>query len=104
MKELLKFVFQIINHSSDDLRFYFYRTHQGAECDLLIEKNGRVKAICEIKLGTSPKVNRGFRISMGDTNALQGYIIGNNEETYKVDENITITNLEYFLEKIIAQL
>ena len=95
---------QIINHSSDDLRFYFYRTHQGAECDLLIEKNGRVKAICEIKLGTSPKVNRGFRISMGDTNALQGYIIGNNEETYKVDENITITNLEYFLEKIIAQL
>ena len=41
---------------------------------------------------------------MGDTNALQGYIIGNNEETYKVDENITITNVEYFLEKIIAQL
>ena len=40
---------QIINHSSDDLRFYFYRTHQGAECDLLIEKNGRVKAIFEIK-------------------------------------------------------
>ncbi len=95
---------QIINHSPDDFQFYFYRTHQGAECDLLIEKNGKVKAICEIKLGTSSKVSRGFRISMNDTGALQGYIIGNNEETYKIDKNITITNLKYFLEKILIQL
>ena len=95
---------QIINQATDDLQFYFYRTHQGAECDLLIEKDGKVSAAIEIKFGTSPKVSKGFRISMEDTAAKKGFIIGNGEETFQIEENITITNLKYFIQNIIPKL
>ena len=84
---------QIINSFEEERQFWFYRTHQGAECDLLIEKNGEVLAAIEIKFGTSPRVGKGFHISMEDTGAKQGFIVGNGDETYKIEENITVTNL-----------
>lgn len=95
---------QIINCFEDDRQFYFYRTHQGAECDLLIEKNGEVMAAVEVKFGTSPRITKGFRISMQDTQAREGFIIGNGEETYKLEEGISITNLKHFIRDIIPRL
>lgn len=95
---------QIINCFESDRQFYFYRTHQGAECDLLIERNGEVMAAIEVKFGSSPKISKGFRISMEDTGARAGFIIGNSEETYKLEENITITNLKHFIHHIIPDL
>lgn len=91
---------QIINSLGDEYKFWFYRTHQGAECDLLIEKKSVVIAAIEIKFGTHPKISKGFRISMEDTGAKHGYIIGNGDQTYKIEENITITNLKDFIYKI----
>lgn len=95
---------QLINSFEAERQFYFYRTHQGAECDLLIEKNGEVLAAIEVKFGTNPRIEKGFRISMEDTSAKEGFIIGNGEETYKVEENITITNLKHFINNIIPKL
>lgn len=95
---------QIINCFEDDRQFYFYRTHQGAECDLLIEKNGEVMAAVEVKFGTSPRITKGFRISMQDTQTREGFIIGNGEETYKLEEGISITNLKHFIRDIIPRL
>lgn len=91
---------QIINSLGKDYKFWFYRTHQGAECDLLIEKKNKIIAAVEIKFGTNPRVSKGFRISMEDTNAQEGYIIGNGEQTYKIEKKITITNLNDFIFKI----
>ena len=95
---------QIMNCAGDDFRPWFYRTQQGAECDLLLEKNGIIVAAIEIKFGSSPKVSKGFRISMADTKALQGFIIGNGEETYKIEEKITITHLSEFIATILPSL
>lgn len=95
---------QIINSYVEDRKFWFYRTHQGAECDLLIEKNGTVLAAIEIKFGSSPKISKGFRISMEDTQALEGFIIGGGEQTYKIEEKITITNLHYFIQNFVPRL
>lgn len=95
---------QIINSYEEERQFWFYRTHQGAECDLLIEKNGEVLAAIEIKFGTSPSVSKGFHISMEDTGAKQGFIIGNGEETYKIEEKITVTNLNNFVKEFIPKL
>jgi len=95
---------QIINCARDEFRPWFYRTQQGAECDLLLEKNGIIVAAIEIKFGSSPKVSKGFRISMADTKALQGFIIGNGEETYKIEEKITITHLSEFIATILPSL
>ncbi len=92
---------QIINCAGRDIQAWFYRTQQGAECDLILEKNGKVSAAIEIKLGTDPNASKGFRISMEDTGAAHGYIIGHGEETYKIDENITVTNLPHFLKNFL---
>lgn len=88
---------QIANHLPSSYTPWFYRTHQGAECDLLIEKGGEVLYAIEIKLGENPKVSKGFRISMEDTGAKQGIIIGTGEGTYQLTETIMVTNLEDFI-------
>ena len=95
---------QIINSFEEERQFWFYRTQQGAECDLLIEKNGEVLAATEIKFGTSPRISKGFHISMEDTDAKEGFIIGNGQETYKIEENITVTNLQTFVKDFIPKL
>ena len=95
---------QIINSFEEERQFWFYRTQQGAECDLLIEKNGEVLAAIEIKFGTSPRISKGFHISMEDTDAKEGFIIGNGQETYKIEENITVTNLQTFVKDFIPKL
>ena len=77
---------------------YFYRTHQGAECDLLIEKGGRVRAAIEIKIGVAPKISKGFYISMADTSAEKGIIIAKVNENYPVDAKVMVVSLAVFLE------
>ncbi len=88
---------QIINSLPSEYKPFFYRTHQGAECDLLLEKHGKVYAAIEIKHSKSPKLSKGFHIAMANTKAPQGFLIGNGEETYKSSEHVTITNLKEFI-------
>jgi predicted AAA+ superfamily ATPase len=95
---------QITNSLDTDFKPWFYRTQQGAESDLIIEKNGKVVAALEIKHSSSPKVSRGFRIALTDTGASHGYIIGNGAETYDVDESITVTNLQTFLGRYLSSI
>lgn len=95
---------QIINALPFTVQPWFYRTQQGAECDLLLEKNGEIMAAIEIKLGTNPSISKGFRISMQDTGAKAGYIIGKSETTYQIEPYITVTNLQDFIKQVVAGL
>lgn len=92
---------QIVANLKEDFQPYFYRTQHGAECDLLLEFNGKILAAIEIKHSSNPSVSKGFRISMEDTRAEQGFIICNVATNYKADENITVTNLAHFLSEIL---
>src|SRR3546814_17942220 len=49
---------QIINSLDDNVRPWFYRTQQGAECDLLLEKNDRIVAAVEIKRSEERRVGK----------------------------------------------
>ncbi len=95
---------QIIAASQETCTPYFYRTQQGAECDLVLEKNGVIKAAIEVKLSTAPVVEKGFRISIEDLKAEQAFVIGRVNETYQVSEKIRILNLEAFLTSYLPQL
>lgn len=87
-----------------DAQPYFYRTQQGAECDLILEHNNQVKAAIEIKFSSAPQISKGFRITMADTNAQEGFIIAKTNETYKVEANITVTSLSKFLTDFLPKL
>jgi len=89
---------QIIATYGAEFEYYFYRTHQGAECDLLLMKNGVVKTAIEIKNTLSPKLSKGMQISMEDTSAERGVIICRIEGGYPLSEKVRAMGLKEFLE------
>ncbi len=97
-------IIEAMQHTLIDAKPYFYRTQQGAECDLILEHNNQVKAAIEIKFSSAPQISKGFRITMVDTNAQEGFIIAKTNETYKVEANITVTSLSKFLTDFLPKL
>lgn len=95
---------QIINSLDDETSAFFYRTQQGAECDLILEKNGSVVAAIEVKHGARAKVGKGFKIAMEDTKAAAGFLICNTKETFKINEKISVTGLTHFLVHLLPDL
>ena len=91
---------QIINVLGLDYQYYFYRTHQGAECDLLLVKSGEVEWAIEIKNTLSPKISKGFLISMEDTKAANGAVISRVNEGYPLKEGVRNYSLLEFCEVI----
>jgi predicted AAA+ superfamily ATPase len=88
---------QIIATGKEEYEYYFYRTHQGAECDLLLVKNGVVKTAIEIKNTLSPKLSKGMQISMEDTGAEKGVIICRISDGYPLSEKVRAAGLREFL-------
>ncbi|OOG70633.1 ATP-binding protein [Algoriphagus sp. A40] len=88
---------QIIATLREEYEYYFYRTHQGAECDLLLVKNGVVKTAIEIKNTLSPKLSKGMQISMEDTGAENGVIICRISDGYPLSEKVRAVGLKEFL-------
>ncbi|SFU08889.1 hypothetical protein SAMN04489724_3851 [Algoriphagus locisalis] len=88
---------QITATFGEEYEYYFYRTHQGAECDLLLVKNGAVKTAIEIKNTLSPKLTKGLQISMEDTGAEEGIVICRIEGEYPLSEKVRAMGLGDFL-------
>lgn len=97
-------IIEEMNHKLIDAKAYFYRTQQGAECDLIIEHNNVVKAAIEIKLSSAPQISKGYRITLADTNANKAFVIAKTTESYKIDDQITVTNLHTFLKEYLPNL
>ena len=57
---------QIRQLLTDEMKLYFYRTHQGAESDLVLVKGTNPVACIEIKYTSQPKLPKGFRIAVDD--------------------------------------
>lgn len=93
---------QIIATLKDEYEYFFYRTHQGAECDLLLVKNGVVKTAIEIKNTLSPKLSKGMQISMEDTGAENGVIICRISDSYPLSEKVRAVGLREFLAGVLA--
>lgn len=91
---------QIIATLREEYEYYFYRTHQGAECDLLLVKNGVVKTAIEIKNTLSPKLSKGMQISMEDTGAEKGVIICRISDGYPLSEKVRAVGLREFLKDV----
>lgn len=91
---------QIIATLREEYEYYFYRTHQGAECDLLLVKNGVVKTAIEIKNTLSPKLSKGMQISMEDTGAEKGVIICRISDGYPLSEKVRAVGLREFLKEV----
>lgn len=90
---------QIHIHLPDSLQLYFYRTHHGAELDLVLVKGVTPVVGIEIKYSNTPILSRGVYESIKDLNTQHNYVITPNSVSFTTKENIKIRGLLNFLKE-----
>ena len=91
---------QIYSILKKEYQLYFYRTHNGAEIDLIIEKSGTVFISIEIKYTNAPKLSKGNLISFEDVGAKEKIIITPSSDYYEIQKGIYVMSLQDFIQKI----
>ncbi len=94
---------QIIQVLPDNIRPFFYRTHQGAEADLVFIKGIEPIAAIEIKLTNAPVISRGFYQTLDDMKLKRGYVITPDSDTYSIQQ-IDVMSLKNFIGKKLPSI
>ena len=74
----------LIRCAGNRWRPYFYRTHDGAEIDLLLERGGQPEMAIEVKRSSAPTLDKGFGIACDDLGLRKRYVVYPGKETYPV--------------------
>lgn len=95
---------QIIREAPEFSDFYFYRTHQGAEADLVwITPSGK-KVCIEVKFSVSPSISKGFYQSIKDLQADKSYVIIPSGERIERSDGLIICPLSIFLTEELSRM
>lgn len=95
---------QIIQLLPQKYQCYFYRTHDGAECDLVIAKSHKPIMAIEIKYSSSPKISRGTTIAFDDLNTSQNFVVTPNSDDYPIRDHVRVCSLTDFLNSYLSNL
>ncbi len=95
---------QIKGIVGDDLEYFFYRTYQGTEIDLLLCSGNRVLAAIEIKYSSAPKVSKGFHIGLEDLKPQHAFVIIPEGIDYPYSKDIQVTSLSSFLKNHLPDI
>ncbi|MCK4514474.1 MAG: ATP-binding protein [Spirochaetaceae bacterium] len=72
---------------------YFWRTHTGAEIDLLWFTGGKTWGM-EFKYSDAPRISRGLRVSMDDLRPEHVWIVYPGPKSYELDSHVSVIPLE----------
>ena len=97
-------VTQVLAAKNNSYSIYFYRTHHGAEVDLVITKGQKVHAAVEIKFTNSPKLSKGNYIAFEDLKARSNFVITPYSDDYLITESIRVCSLKTFILKYLPDL
>lgn len=95
---------QIFGLKHPDLDLFFYRTHNGAEVDIVFVKGLQPVATAEIKFTSSPHPKKGLLNCVEDLRTDKNFIIIPQSEDYLVKESIRVCDLQTFLRKYLNTL
>lgn len=96
---------QIVNSSKPGIAASFYRTAEGAECDLILSRGLEILACIEIKFTDAPKTTKSFTTAVQDLACHNNYIIVPNcPESWLLKEDVTVCSLEWFIKEILPKL
>jgi predicted AAA+ superfamily ATPase len=91
---------QIISTLGDKYEYYFYRTSNGAECDLVIAKGINVISCVEIKFSEAPRSSKGLTEVIADLGSTRNFVlIPEVKAEYPLGEKLLVTDLSGFLSK-----
>ena len=82
-------------------QFSHYRTHAGAEVDLVLETSGGDVTAIEIKRTLSPKLTPGFIESMETLGASRGYYLIPEGDSFPLSASVEAQSLAQFLASLI---
>ncbi len=86
---------QIISRLHADVSYYFYRTQDGTELDLVLVKRLSVLAGIEIKLSNAPRITRGTTLATDDLNNPPVWVVTNSvTEDYSINDKVSVTSFE----------
>jgi len=88
---------QIASKIPDGRKLSFYRTHDGSEVDLVIEKGGRPAAALEIKYGSDVRPSKGNLLAIESLGTNKNFIVTASGEDYKHSSGFRICSLQSFL-------
>ncbi len=92
---------QIISVFDGAFDYYYYRTQDGAECDLVLTKADRPFVCVEVKFTSTPKSSKSLTTAIRDIGTENNFvIIPTCSEPYPVNPGLTATNLVHFIEMI----
>ncbi len=77
----------------------YYRTSNGAEMDLVLEKANRKIAV-EIKSSSSPKVSKGFWSSIETIQPDESYVIAPVDSMYPLADGVIVIPLHEFIQRV----
>jgi hypothetical protein len=90
---------QIMGCTGDSYGYYYYRTQDGTECDLLITQGNKPLYALEIKFTSTPSRSKGFTTAINDLGTIKNFIIVPEvKQPYLLGENIMVCDLKRLLE------
>jgi predicted AAA+ superfamily ATPase len=93
------FVIENVLAAMPDWRPSFYRTASGSEIDLLLER-GRKKVAVECKVGSAPKLGKGFWNALNDLDINEAWVIAPVQEPYPIQAGVVVAPLHHFLAQV----
>ena len=82
-------------------QYYFYRTQDGTECDLVLAKNDKPLIAIECKVSPPNGITKGLLNSIADLNTKHNFIVSVKcPVPYKIHKNITVCDLGTGLNEI----
>jgi len=79
---------------------WFYRTHAGAEMDLVLEVTPQRRIAIEIKRTLTPKVTRSFTLACADLQPTERYIVYAGEEAYPLGKDVMAMSVQGMMERV----
>jgi len=90
-------ILQVMGHFGSTYDYYFYSTHQGAECDLVLVKGLVPEIGIEIKYSSAPRLTKGSLQAMEDLQTKQNYVITPSSDRFLIKKEIEAISLPDFL-------
>ena len=95
---------QLFAVKKKNLNLFFYRTHHGAEVDVVFTKGLNVVATAEIKYSNSPQLTKGNYNAIEDLKAPVNFVITPSSDDYLIKENIRVCSLKTFVDSYLPGL
>ena len=95
---------QILALKKNQIGMYFYRTHHGAEVDLVFTRGLTVVATAEIKYSNAPKLSKGNYLAFEDLKAPVNFVITPSSDDFLFRQDIRICSMKTFISSYLPFL